>query len=60
MIEETELFSGKILIADNKVNVLEITTPGRVLTDIEQLVKARNLIDRHIKLFERDDEKRRK
>lgn len=47
-----EKFSGKILIADGKVNILEVQSDKRNLQYIEQLITARNILDAHMKEYE--------
>lgn len=55
-----ELFTGTILFADNKINVLQVTTAGRTLSEIEQIIKARNILNAHLEAYERNDKDRRK
>lgn len=55
---EIELFTGKILFADNKVNILEVTTPGRNLSEIEQIIMARNILNKHLEDYEKSKERR--
>lgn len=47
-----EKYNGKVLIADGKINILDIKIEDRPLSEIQQLIVLRNIVQKHLEHYE--------
>lgn len=51
---ESSKLNGKVLIADGKINILEIREGDNALSEIQSIMALKNVLDEHIIEYEKN------
>lgn len=54
MIYNDKPYQGQILIADGKINIVNLTLHGADLTEIGKLLALKNILDQHLADYEKN------